>query len=537
MHSQARNPTEQLMAQLELQWLEASEDPAARLFIWRVKANAESLIQAFIALQQQPPGDYSAPDLFISFIVPFDTGYGYSRALADELIECYEASEGAQAWDFEARLPCHSAGQWQALLGDFGRQHREQLRYVVAVLTPESVSCQKALLRWLTHSVERIAPEARLMLVDTLEQPTWQPLQQAFPRRVRLLTPDIDGMALMQQTASQHSDRDGDRLRCRQFTADALLLLERGTPQQVEARAGKALDIARRKGWLEQQVVLHNIIGGGWLKGNTPARAVEAYRQAQGAARGLDNPQLGATLQMQSAFGEGGAWLSACEYRQAADAYRTAAKLARQADNRTLEIEGWRMAGRCQVLGEEAIPGMDDYARAIQAARPLAAGERAQTTLPLALQDLLHLHDRRRARALEQCAQSYQQRQSQYIGEAEAEVARHGAVQQVENRLQQTLERSFIQARNEREQLIVGAEPAFRQVIAIGRQYLHPHWNGLPEIAHPFDAPPGEWQQVPHSMPQPDDAAGEFISSTDSGTPHEKSGDHCGDRGTGDRPG
>lgn len=250
MQSHARNPTEQLMAQLEVQWLEASEDPAARLFIWRVKANAESIVHAFIALQQQPPSDYSAPDLFIGFMAPFDTGYGYSRALADELIERYEASEDAQGWEFESRLPCFSAVQWQTLLGDFAGHHREQLRYVVAVMTPEHISDEAALQRWLQQNVERIGTGVRVMLIDTLEQPTWQALQQAFPQRVRLITPDIDGMALMQQTASQLSDRDGDRLRCRQLMTDAVLLLEHGTAQQVEARAGMALAIARKKaGW------------------------------------------------------------------------------------------------------------------------------------------------------------------------------------------------------------------------------------------------------------------------------------------------
>ncbi len=539
MKNDARNPTEQLMTQLALMWLEASEDPQARLFIWRVKANAESLVQAFIALQQQPPGDYSAPDLFISLMAPFDTGYGYSHALADELIEGYEASEGEQGWDFEPLLPCYSAAQWQALLGNFAKEHQEQLRYVVTVLTPESVSDDAALMRWLNHSVEQIAPEVRLMLIDTLEQPAWQALQQDFPRRVRLLTPDIDGMKLMQQTASQLSDRDSDRLRCRQFMVDAMLLLERGTPQQVETRAGMALAIARQKGWSEQQVVMHNIVGGAWLKGHAPHKAVEAYHQARHAAQFVDAQPLRAALQMQSAFGEGGAWFNAGEYQRAAAAYRSAAVLAQRAENRVLEIEGWRMAGHCLVLGGDGITAMNNYARAIGAARPLSAVERAQTTLPLALSDLLHLQDSRRAQALERCATSYQQRKSRFIADAENTVARHGAtpaaVRQVECRLQQSLELSFLRARTQREQLIVDGCPAFRQIVAIGRQYLHPHWNGLPEIAHPFDAPPGQWQQMPQSMAQPDDAAGEFIQQTDARIRHEKGGDNRGDRTTGDR--
>lgn len=516
MHSQARNPTEQLMAQLERQWLAASDDPAARLFIWRVKANAESLIQAFIALQQQAPGDYSTPDLFIGFMAPFDTAYGYSRALADELIERYEASDGAQGWDFEPLLPCLGATQWQALLGHFAEHHREQLRYVVAVFTPAQVSDRAALERWLAQNVERIAEGVRVMLIDTLEQPVWQALQQAFPQRVRLMTPDIDGMTLMQQTASQLSDRDGDRLRCRQFMTDALLLLERGTPQQVATRAGLALAIAAKQGWLEQQVVMHNIIGGGWVKGKSADKAVAAYRQAQQVAQGIGDQPLRTTLQMQSAFGEGGAWFSVGEYRQAAGAYRLAAGLAQLAGNRLLAIEGMRMAGRCLVLDGDQTHALADYAQVIHAARPLSAEERGQTTLPLALQDLLHIQDDKRAQALADCADAYQQRKQQLILRAESEVAQQGATLQAvrlaESRLQQALEQSFQQARSQREQLILEGYPGFRQTIAIGRQYLQPQWSGLPEIAHPFDAPVGEWQQMPHTMALPSqDAAEEFI--------------------------
>jgi hypothetical protein len=55
----------------------------------------------------------------------------------------------------------------------------------------------------------------------------------------------------------------------------------------------------------------------------------------------------------------------------------------------------------------------------------------------------------------------------------------------------------FTVIREERENLIRRGDDSFRRVIRLAREKLHPHWNGLPEIAHPFDAPPGEWQNLP----------------------------------------
>ncbi|VDZ67424.1 Uncharacterised protein [Klebsiella aerogenes] len=51
----AKNPTEKVMSELELSWLDASEQAEQiRLFIWRTPAGGESLLDGFIALQQHP---------------------------------------------------------------------------------------------------------------------------------------------------------------------------------------------------------------------------------------------------------------------------------------------------------------------------------------------------------------------------------------------------------------------------------------------------------------------------------------------------
>ncbi|SCB84468.1 hypothetical protein GA0061071_10269 [Kosakonia oryzendophytica] len=498
--STAKNPTEKVMTDLELSWLDASEHSAqTRLFIWRIPAGGESLLDGFIALQQHPEGR-TLPDLFLGLTTPFETGFGYSEALGREFVEHYEATPDAAEWQAEPYLPCYSPAQLRQLLQGFADRFAEDLRYLVLVLKPSAVSDDSALTRWLNGWLEQGEPAPRLLLIDTVEQPVWQPLLDAHPHEVQLIVDDIDGMKVMHQTAQQQTDPDGDRLLFRRYLADAMLLLEKGTAAQVAARGDLALAIARQRGWADQQAMMHNLIAGGWLKGNDPAQAVAHYRQAQDISGEIAEPTLKGQLRTQSTFGEAGAWFAKKEYLQAAKRYRQAALEAQAIPHPVFEMEGWRMSGFCLWLAGHRPTAMEEYARAVKAAESVPLPERGQTTLPLVFQDLLRIHDKRRTEAIEACAARWQREKRDLIQQTEARLPAQPGIEQVkqaESRLQLQLEAMFTVIREERENLIRRGDESFRRVIRLAREKLHPHWNGLPDIAHPFDAPPGEWQSLP----------------------------------------
>lgn len=497
--STAKNPTEKVMSELELSWLNASEQSHARLFIWRVPAGGESLLDGFLALQQHPEGR-SLPDLFLGLTTPFETGYGYSDALGREFVEHYEATPDAAPWHADRWLPCYSAGQLRNLLQSFADSFADDLRYLILALKPSAVSDESALMRWLTGWLEQGADAPRLLLIDTVEQPVWQPLYEAHPRLVQLIVDAIDGMQVMHQTAQQQTDADADRLLFRRYLADAMLLLEKGSAAQVAARGGLALAIAQRRGWTDQQAMIHNLIAGGWLKGHDHAQAVEHYQLAQGVSGEVPDPALKGQLRTQSTFGEAGAWFAKKDYLQAAKVYRQAAAQAQAVPHPVFEMEGWRMCGFCLWLCGHRPAAMEEYARAIQAAEAVALPERGQTTLPLVFQDLLRMYDKRRTAAIEACAARWQTEKQKLIRQAEAQLPAAPKIEQVkqtDSRLQLQLEATFTLIREERENLIRRGDESFRRVIRLAREKLHPHWNGLPEIAHPFDAPPGEWQSLP----------------------------------------
>ncbi|ALB70718.1 hypothetical protein [Cronobacter muytjensii] len=73
----AKNPTENAISELEMHWLDRTENSAARVIVWRVPASGECVLNGFFALQQHPEGR-SLADLFLTLDTPFETGYGYT---------------------------------------------------------------------------------------------------------------------------------------------------------------------------------------------------------------------------------------------------------------------------------------------------------------------------------------------------------------------------------------------------------------------------------------------------------------------------
>ncbi|ELY4673199.1 hypothetical protein ACOJBQ_002774 [Cronobacter muytjensii] len=497
----AKNPTENAISELEMHWLDRTENSAARVIVWRVPASGECVLNGFFALQQHPEGR-SLADLFLTLDTPFETGYGYSQALANDFLESVEATPDARPWTGEAFLPCFSAGALRAMLESFARAHEEDFTTLIVILKPAAVSDIAAYNRWLAQWLAAPAARVRLLLTDTTEQPLWQPLVDAHPPQVLLLTDTPDAMQVMQQTARQQTDPDSDRLLFRRYLADAMLLLEKGSAAQVASRAALAMPIAQRRGWADQEALLHHLVAGAWLKAKNTAQAVAHYQQAQSvAARVADVPVRG-QLAVQGAFGEAGAWFADKNYTEAAKHYRRAATLAREIPHPLFELEGCRMAGFALWQAGHRTVAMEDYAAAVRAAKAIAQEERARTTLPLVFADLLRMQDKRRSEALEVAAARFQQESQRLLLEAETAVSTLNpptapAVKQADRRLQLGLEAAFLALRQQREALIAQGDESFRQTVRLARDLLHPHWNGLPDVAHPFDAPPGEWRSLP----------------------------------------
>jgi tetratricopeptide (TPR) repeat protein len=523
--SSTKNPVEKRIALMRDLWWQATEVEQVRIVVWRVPDNAERMLLAFYEAQRLD-GDWQTGDLFIKFDAPFETGFSYSRMLCDTLIESYVASDDsfkqqgiAMNWPF-ARVPRpDSAAGLLGLLDHFAQHHHARFRHAVAALMPATVTSAAALQAWVQAWVDAalqagLPAGVRLALQDTTSQPQWDWLLKAHPAQVRLIEPPVDMFDIARETAAQ-SPSAGPAVAYRQLLTDVLALVEKGTPAQASARGDKALKIAEREGWHDQQVVVHMAVAGAHLKAQDCPAAIKRYRQArvcaeeakrQGSPTAL---AVGGNLVMQTWFGEAGAWFVAKQLRQAAQAYRSGAEEAQRLPNQMFALEGFRMAAYCYARHGDTEDARAHGALAVREGQAMQPAERAPSTLGVALNDLLRLQDPERLAEMENLVSAYQAGIAHAHADAEKKGAALGAapanadVDLIESQMHTRFEASFQTLREKREQLIARGDDYFLKVVAVGRDLLHAQWAGLPEVKHPLDKEQAMWTAMPQSASLP----------------------------------
>lgn len=520
--STPKNPVEKRIDDLAGLWLQACESPDVRVIVWRAPGNAGRMMAAFFEAQKHLEPALT-PDAFQNFDVPFETGFGYSRELMGALRDGYVASRGDLKqqglpvdWrGAHADYPDSAAGVL-AMFQSFAEYYRGQMRYFAPVLAPGQVASSSGLEQWLDAALRAPIPDRlRLCLLDHVEDKRWQALAERHGQAVRVIDAPIDMFDIARQTAAQASGGAGPSTAYRAMLADVMTLLEKGNAAQTAARADKALKLVQREQWHDQQVVLHMAVAGAHLKQAQHPEAIHRYRAARECALAAEAAQhpAGTNLIMQTWFGEAGVWLSAHQPVRASEAYAQAAAVARRVPNAMFALEGLRMAGYCLAQDGQIEPARERYLAAVAEAKAMPPADRPLTTLALLLQDMLRLQDPTRAERIAQCAPTYRQEVADALQQVEAQSARLGAqpapaaLDKIETDLLTRYELAFRKLCDQRERLIAGGDVFFRKVVALGRDYLHPAWNGVPEVKHPLDKELPEWSQPPQfaQLPEPGD--------------------------------
>lgn len=528
MATEEISPVERRIEILKRTWLERSSE-SSRIVLWEVDDDARNLVHAFTEVQQHDT-HFSTPDLFIKFKATFDTQFGYSRAIRNELLENYRNSldelvehQVDANWACPLPAACDSAAGVLACLGSFAQYYHERFRYFVAVISSDTITRHTPLLDWVRQMLElEWPPNLRVMLMHGRSQPMWRPLVEACPQWVQVLTPDLQQRELLSEIANR-STEDNTAFLYRRYMTDCFTLLQHGTPQQVAERGQRALELAQQKGWAEQQVVVHSMIAGAWLKAGSVPHAVREYQQAYERAALISTPNLKHTLITQSLFGEAGAWFSGSQLRHAASTYARAAEQATQIPHPVYAIEGYRMAGFCHQQDAASTLAATFYVKAVSTGAKLPAAERKFTTLGFALQGLLALQDKSRAAALEHKAQEYLQQLEKIQLDAEKKVRalgpypRNDAVLQIEQHMENQMEQAFLDCCRQREALIRQASIPFQKVIFAGRELLNPRWSGVPDIAHPLDKNVAQWSEPLSFMAPEEGAADELLQKHQQG--------------------
>ncbi|MBK5145488.1 hypothetical protein I2494_17530 [Budviciaceae bacterium BWR-B9] len=505
MAVEIKNPVERKIAEIEQRWLEASSNADARLFIWRVPQESDRLIHGFFALQQQPDNEYSTQDLFINFQEPYEIAYQYCHAIEQAFIERYESTDiEGEKWAYSSLAPCYRFTELNALLESFIAHHGQFFRYLTIVLMPGQISQINAFTTWLGECLATpVADRIRFVVTDTTEEQVWQPLIDDHLKLTHLIEINIDEMELMRQILNESPTTDGvDMLRFRQLMVDTFIGLSNGNTSQLGVRAQKAIDIAAKNNWFDQQVVMYSMLAGVYLKNADIPDAVKNYRLAQQAATNIPLEPQQLLLQTQSLFGEAGAWFMGKEYLHASEAYYSAALLAQKLPQPLWVIEGYRVSGFSLLeanVNERLNEVVDRYYHAFMAGIALPADERMQSTFMFIFQDIMRLVDNSCVEKLVQLAEVYYQRQGEIISSIEERQKSlnyppsASQIAQYDDELEQQMVKLFYLVLQAREDLIAQAGESFKQLISIARFYSHPYWSVHQDIVHPFDEPKEEW--------------------------------------------
>lgn len=511
----SKSPVEKRLEQLRDLWLEASESPALRLAVWRVPDNARRMLSAFFEAQQHS-GEWNTPDAFLRLDAAFETSWDYSRALKRTLTTGFEENRDALKnqgiepdWPAASQDQPDTAAGFMALLSSFAEHYRDHWRHVVVVLEPERVTSPEAFEDWLDAALAAPVlrePRARvrIAITDTNEHPGWQALADRHKNAAQVIGAPVDMFDIARATAAQ-SGGSGPQVAHRLALTDVMTSLEKGSAAQTSQRADKAMKRCEAEQWHDQQVVLHMAVAGAHLKEKQHGDAIKRYRLARECAARAEaaGHPAGGTLVLQTWFGEAGAWLAAGQNGQAAQAYKQATEVARRIPNVMFIIEGLRMAAYCFAKDGQRQAALDHGLHAIGEAKPLSSEDRAATTFPLLLQDLLRLQDPSRAEKIERAGARYQESVAATHRDMEAKASRLGPspspqdLTKLDLLLEAKLESVFAKLCEEREALIARGDVFFRKLVAVGRDFLHRGWNGLPDVKHPLDKDMAEWSSPP----------------------------------------
>ncbi len=486
----ALNPVERRLAYLCGEWITFRENRAARLLLWQVENDCLRLLQAFFESQKHDTS-YRSGDLFIVFTAPFEHSIQYSRALKQALVGQYEASREdlatqgeATDWVPGAASDPHSPEGFVAALCSLGSRYHRSLGTLVAVLLPQAVTDETAFATWVGRVLDRGLPERmRLLLVDTLGLPQHPALAERDDPRIVVAQPQVNALNMAQETFAQEATT-GPAGVFRNHLIGLAALLEKGSADQVKAKALDALAFARAQKWSDQEVVLRLMVAGALLKEARCGEAIQVYEAARLAAEKTVTAGHPAChkLVLQTWFGQAGAHLADSDDARAAACYDQATAVAQKDRNPILAIEAQRMAGFCRIRQGDVDAALVCYGRALAMGAQLRNEVRGMTTLPIAAADMLRAIDPERVASIEQVKQHLDQRLEQDRRTAGEQIAAAGAAlseasaQQIESQLYESLARTSDVAEDEMQQLVSQGSATFAACFANARGLLGSDW-------------------------------------------------------------
>lgn len=500
------NPVERRLVYICNDWLAFRGEPGPRLLVWEAPGNAQRLVRAFLESQKHETA-YSSGDLFIVFDAPFANSIQYSRELKRALAGQYEASRDdlrargeAADWAFDPDALPDSPEGFVAGLRSFGSKYAERIGNLAAVLLPTTIGNEEAFAGWVQRVLETSLPaRLRVVLLDASDARELAALDAIADPRIRRRPLQLDGFDVAQETFAQEPTQGPAGVFRNQLTG-LVALVEKGSAEQVKAKALDALAFVQQHKWKDQEVVVRLLVAGALLKESRHAEAVAVYqaaRQAAAQALAAAHP-AGHKLVLQTWFGQAAAHLAAGQIPEAAACYHDAAAVAQADHNLILTIEAQRMEAFCRARGGDHAGALACGQQTLASGARLKPEVRGMTTLPIAAMDLLRVCDPARTAQIEQLKQRLDQGLAALEAEAESQAGAEGAgiSREAATAIEQQLAAASRQAESEAEArlaaLVAEGADDYRQYFTQARELLGVDWPLIGGAAIPSTPPAAE---------------------------------------------
>jgi hypothetical protein len=180
-------------------------------------------------------------------------------------------------------------------------------------------------------------------------------------------------------------------------------LVEKGSLEQVMAKATDAIAFARRQGWVDQEFTVRMLTAGAMLKERRFEEAAIHYCHARTTAEKLtaDSHPAGRDLELQTWFGEASVWFAMDNLPEAARCYAEAEGVAEAIPKPILWIESLRMGAFCHARLDDVEAAAQCCERALQVGERMKPEARPMTTLPLVAWEVLRLMEPKRTAKME----------------------------------------------------------------------------------------------------------------------------------------
>jgi len=502
----ALNPVEHRLVELCNHWEPFQKDPSKRLLIWKAHENAVRMLQCFFEAQKQE-SEYQTGDLFIVFDTPFEQSIQYSRDLKITLAGQYDASRDALTqqgitpdWEFDPQNFQDSVSGVGQSLQSFADKHQDHIGHLVAVFMPSTITGEDAFMGWIQRLLATGVPERiRIVLIESLEHPRFTALTSSDHEQIYIETLNIDALTTAQDTFAQEG-AVGPAAVYRNFLMGMVTLIEKGSADQVKAKAEDTLAFAKKEQWADQEVVVIMLVAGALLKEKRFEEAVKEYQKARQAALKTVEAQhpAGKDLVMQTWFGEAGAHLAAGNLQASTECYDRAGLVAQSMPNLILAIEANRMGTFCQGRLEQRDPALERGNAALALGKQLEPDDRPNTTLPFLGIDILRVIDPERVKQMEAVKHRMDAEQITVFANAEQQTATLNDMadaqqfQAVEQSLERDLEQAEQTAFHELEIVVSESQESFQKYFADSRALLGAEWPLTKMLAIPCLLKPEE---------------------------------------------